>query len=646
MLLDDLRQFRRRFDRRVATVMAHDTVMAAVAFEVAIAAAYQRLGHPVEPLEFWQGTLTFAAISLVVFFFTGLYRGLWHFASWRDLAAIARAVTLAILTFLPVAFVATRLADLPRSALLLLWPILAVLLAAPRLLYRAHKDGNLRLAFDRRPGERIPILLLGTDAGAAAFIRALDRSRIASWRIVGVIDPHSRDIGRDIHGVRVLGGLGDLGAVVDRLAAKGMRPEKLVITTPAVRGGEARRLLDQADRLGLALARSPSPTELQGRDGATAEIQPIDVEDLLGRPRRELDRAAMQALVAGRRVLVTGAGGTIGSELCRQIAGLGPARLALVDNGEHNLYAIDLELGEVAPGVPRGAHLADVRDRARLAAIFQAERPELVFHAAAFKHVPLVEENPAEGTLSNVLGTRNVADLAQETGAAAMVLISTDKAVAPASVMGASKRVAELYCQALDLKSAPRDGTRFVVVRFGNVLGSTGSVVPLFQRQLARGGPLTVTDPEATRFFMTTGEAVELTLLASALAPRGETRGKVFVLDMGEPVRIADLARQMIRLAGKVPEREVKIVYTGLRPGEKLHETLEDLDEPVTRTEVEGILLAAPRTIDLGLLAPMIDQLVAAARAGLDEETKGLLRRIVPGYTAPAGGTRAAGSQS
>ncbi|WP_368744888.1 polysaccharide biosynthesis protein [Desertibaculum subflavum] len=645
MLLDEFRQFRRRFDRRVATVMAHDTVMAAVAFEVAIAVAYQRLDHPVGPFEFWQGTLGFAAISLAVFFLTGLYRGLWHFASWRDLAAIARAVSLAILVFLPVAFVATRLADLPRSALLLLWPILVVLLAGPRLLYRAYKDGNLRLVFDRRSGERVPILLLGTDAGAAAFIAALDRRRVASWRIVGLIDPRARDIGRDIHGVRILGGLDDLGRVVAQLAARGVRPEKLVITTPLVRGAEARRLLDQADRLGLALARSPAPTELQGRDGA-AEIRPIDVEDLLGRPRRELDRAAMQALIAGRRVLVTGAGGTIGSELCRQISGLGPAGLALVDNGEYNLYAIDLELAEAAPALPRRAHLADVRDRARLAGIFQVERPELVFHAAAFKHVPLVEDNPAEGTLSNVLGTRNVADLAQEIGAAAMVLISTDKAVAPASVMGASKRVAELYCQALDIKAAAKGGTRFVVVRFGNVLGSAGSVVPLFQRQLARGGPLTVTDPEATRFFMTTGEAVELTLLASALGPQSEARGKIFVLDMGEPVRIADLARQMIRLAGKVPEREIGIVYTGLRPGEKLHETLEDQDEPMSRTKVEGILLAAPRVIEHALLTPLIEQLTVAARAGLAEETKGLLHRIVPGYTAPVGDARAAGSQS
>jgi O-antigen biosynthesis protein WbqV len=646
MLLDDLRQFRRRFDHRVATVMAHDTVMAAAAFEIAVAAAYQRLSHPVAPFEFWQGTVAFAAIGLVVFFFTGLYRGLWHFASFRDLLAIARAVTLAILVFLPVAFVATRLADLPRSALLLLWPVLAVLLAGPRLLYRAYKDGNLGLVFDRRPGQRMPILLLGSEAGAADFIRGLARRPDAPWRVVGMIDPRDRDVGRDIHGVRVLGGVADLAAVVERLAARGARPEKLVITTPLIRGAEARRLFDVADRLGLALARSPIPTELQDRDGRGAEVQPIDVEDLLGRPRRELDRAAMRALVAGRRVLVTGAGGTIGSELCRQIAALEPAAMALVDHSEHNLYSIDLELGEIAPKLVRSAHLADIRDRARIAGIFQAERPELVFHAAAFKHVPLVEENVAEGTLSNVLGTRNVADAAQEAGAVAMVLISTDKAVAPASVMGASKRVAELYCQALDRKAGSKDGTRFVVVRFGNVLGSAGSVVPLFRRQLARGGPLTVTDPQATRFFMTTGEAVELTLLASALGPSLEAHGKVFVLDMGEPVRISDLARQMIRLAGKVPEREVRIVYTGLRPGEKLHETLEDRDEPLNRTEIDGILLAAPRTVELALLTPLIDQLIAAARAGLTEETKGLLRRIVPGYTAPAAASRAAGSQS
>lgn len=642
MLFEELRRLRHRFDRRVATVMAHDVVMAALAFELAIWAAYFRLSHPVEPLAYWPGTAGFAAIAFSVFLLTGLYRGLWHFASFRDLMAIVRAVTLTILVFLPVAFLTTRLADLPRSALVLLWPILIVLLAGPRLLYRAYKDGDLRLVLDRRPGDRIPILLIGADAGTEAFLRAHSRRQVVTYRVVGIVEPRGRHLGRDIHGVRVLGRLDDLAGIIERLDSRGLKPEKLVVTTPGLRGETMRKLLDEADRFGLALTRMPSA----GGIGAGEEMRPIEVEDLLGRPRRELDRDAMRELIAGKRVLVTGAGGTIGSELCRQIAGLAPARIVLIDNGEHNLYAIDLELSETAPDIPRISHLADVRDKGRVQAIFQAEKPELIFHAAAFKHVPLVEENPTEGTLSNVLGTRIVADAAQEAGVRAMVLISTDKAVAPVSIMGASKRVAELYCQALDLRAASRGGTRYAIVRFGNVLGSTGSVVPLFQRQLARGGPLTVTHPDATRYFMTTGEAVELTLLASSLIERQEEHGRVFVLDMGTPVRITDLARQMIRLAGKVPEREVPIVFTGLRPGEKLHETLEDTGEPIDMTAIDGILLASPRSIDLGLLGPMIDQVVATARAGRAEETKGLLHRIVPGYTAPTTEARTAGAHS
>lgn len=642
MLFEELRRLRHRFDRRVAIVMAHDVVMAALAFELAIWAAYFRLSHPVEPLAYWPGTAGFAAIAFSVFLLTGLYRGLWHFASFRDLAAIVRAVTLTILVFLPLAFLTTRLSDLPRSALLLLWPILVVLLAGPRLLYRAYKDGNLRLVLDRRPGERIPILLIGADTGTEAFLRAQSRRQVVSYRAVGIVEPRGRHLGRDIHGVRVLGTLNDLASIIERLDARGLKPEKLVVTTPGLRGEAMRKLLDEADRFGLALTRMPAASDL----GSAEEVRPIEVEDLLGRPRRELDRDAMRHLVTGKRVLVTGAGGTIGSELCRQIVSLAPARIALIDNGEHNLYAIDLELSEAAPDIPRIAHLADVRDKARVQAIFQAEKPELIFHAAAFKHVPLVEENPTEGTLSNVLGTRIVADAAHEAGVRAMVLISTDKAVAPVSIMGASKRVAELYCQALDLRGATRGGTRYAIVRFGNVLGSTGSVVPLFQRQLARGGPLTVTHPDATRYFMTTGEAVELTLLASSLIEGQEERGRVFVLDMGTPVRITDLARQMIRLAGKVPEKEVPIVFTGLRPGEKLHERLEDTGEPIDMTAIDGILLASPRSIDLGLLGPMIDQVVAAARAGRTEDTKGLLHRIVPGYTAPTTEARTAGAHS
>ena len=356
-----------------------------------------------------------------------------------------------------------------------------------------------------------------------------------------------------------------------------------------------------------------------------------------------LDREAMARLIRGRRILVTGAGGTIGSELARQIAALSPARLILVDNSEFMLYAIDGELRERWPELAIHPVLADVRERIRVAAVVALEQPQIVFHAAALKHVPMVESNPIEGVLTNAIGSRNVAETARTYGAQLVVMISTDKAVDPASVMGATKRLAEAICQALDLDEARRTqgagslaspdgrGTRFVTVRFGNVLGSTGSVVPLFQRQLAAGGPLTVTHPEVSRFFMTVREAVELVLEASA-SDDGDSRGKIFVLEMGKPVRIVDLARQMIRLAGFTPERDIRVTYIGLRPGEKLHEALFHAAESPVPTRNPALRLAAPRTADYAVLARSIDELEEHARAGRDARALDLLHRLVPEY--------------
>jgi FlaA1/EpsC-like NDP-sugar epimerase len=336
-------------------------------------------------------------------------------------------------------------------------------------------------------------------------------------------------------------------------------------------------------------------------------------------------------------VLVTGAGGTIGSELVRQICRLGPVEIALLDNGEFNLYQIDLEVAESHAALPRRAILADIRDRQRLEQAMAEARPELVFHAAALKHVPMVEANPFEGVLTNAIGTRNVADACRAAGVAAMVQISTDKAVNPSSVMGASKRIAESYCQALDIVEAAgsRRTTRFITVRFGNVLGSTGSVVPLFQRQLAAGGPLTVTDPEMKRYFMTVREAVELVLQATALGSAGEAAGKIFVLDMGEPVKILDLAKQLIRLAGKRPEIDIAIKFTGLRPGEKLFEEIFHGAEPLLPTACNGILLASPRAGDAAALGQAVDQLRQACERGDAATLQLLLHRMVPEYRPP-----------
>ena len=618
-----------RLNKRIAIVAVHDVFMSALSFELAVWLRYQTYGKPQEFFFLWHGTAVFTVVCALVFWRMGLYRGIWHYASLSDLIAIVKAVTLAILIYLPVMFVLDRLANFPRSAMILNWPLLVAFLVASRLLYRFSKDGDLRAVFERADDGRVPVLLIGAGDEAETFIRAMARDRQASYRVVGIVDHKRSRIGRDIRGVTVLGGLDDIEAVVKRLERKGRKPQRLIITWSKLDGMTIGGLLEQAESLGLTLSRVPRLTDFQsgGNSGAKLEVQPVQVEDLLGRPQQVLDRAAMRALVSGRRVLITGAGGTIGAELARQIAALAPAHVSLLDNGEHALYQIDLEFSESWPELSRHPILGDVRDAKRLAVVFEREQPELVFHAAAFKHVPMVEGNPTEGVLTNVIGTANVAESCQAAGVAVMVQISTDKAVNPTSVMGASKRIAEMICQGLSVSSS---SCRFVTVRFGNVLGSTGSVVPLFQRQLARGGPLTVTDPNVTRYFMTTREAVELILQATAAEPTGDEEGKIFVLDMGKPVRILDLARQMIRLAGLTPEIDIPIVFTGLRPGEKLYEELLHEGEAPRATQLTGVNLAASRVIDHAFLSAQVKQLAAAARARDTAQTLALICRLVP----------------
>jgi FlaA1/EpsC-like NDP-sugar epimerase len=613
-------------NRRVATVALHDLFMAAASIELAIGLRYALAGEPVTPLALWPATLGLTAIAAIVFASMGLYRGIWHYASFRDLVAIVKAVTLTLLLFVALQFLLTRLDQVPRSALVMEWPLLVLMLAGPRLAYRAWKDGDLRRAFERDTDRRVPVLLVGAGQAAETFMRDMARRKAAGYRVVGMVDDRPTRQGRDIHGIRVLGDLASIPAVVERLTRAGNRPHRMIVADESVDGAAMRHLFDTADSLGLTLARLPRLTDFRASENPAPEVRPVDVEDLLGRPQKVLDRQAMSRLIAGRRVLITGAGGTIGSELARQIAEFAPAKLCLFENGEHNLYQIDLELAETRAAIPRAAILGDVRDAARLDEVFRIERPELVFHAAAFKHVPLSETNPSEALLTNAIGTRRVADACVAHGVQAMVQISTDKAVNPSGVMGASKRVAEMVCQAL---SVARRGCRFVTVRFGNVLGSTGSVVPLFQRQLARGGPLTVTHPDMTRYFMTTREAVALILQAAAGGQADP--GKIFVLDMGEPVRVLDVARQMIRLAGLRPDEDIKIEFTGVRPGEKLREELFHMSERLVATPQEGILLAAPRVVDQRELYPLLDQLAEAAARDWPRALA-LLTRLVPEF--------------
>ncbi len=616
-------------------VFVHDVIMAALSFVVAL---WLRLGDGVfllKPDALVLNTALFTLCAAAVFRFMGLYRGLWRYASLNDLMAITKAVSLAMLVYLPVGFVFTRLDQLPRSLVVIQGLVLMVMIGAPRFGYRLFKDGRLDLR--QRSGPRVPTLLIGAGDGAELFVRAMDQGT-AYYRVVGLIESERSRVGYKMHGVEVLGHIDDdLGALIARLTEEGERPQRLVITNDDLSGERISALLELSESLGISLSRLPKLTEFKNGVVDRLEVRPIAIEDLLNRPQTVLDRMGMRELIAGRTVLVTGAGGSIGSELVRQISDFGPRRLILLDNSEYHLYLIDMELGTRHKELDRLPMLADVRDRGKVHAVLSAERPDLVFHAAALKHVPMVELHPTEGVLTNVSGTRNLADACRAVGVRAMVMISTDKAVNPTNAMGATKRVAESYCQALDVIEAARPGgTRFVTVRFGNVLGSTGSVVPLFQKQLAAGGPITVTHPDVERYFMTIREAVELVLQASVLRSRevaGEAAGgRLFVLDMGDPVRIQDLAKQMIRLAGLRPGEDIKIEFTGMRPGEKLFEELFHKAEELVPTAVKGIQLASPRVVDHAVLARALDVLIEAARSGDVDDTLGRLRALVPEY--------------
>jgi len=617
--------------RRAQIAFIHDLAMTALSFAIAL---YLRLGDSLlwyvdQYLLVGCGLMT--AIGAVVYWFSGLYRGVWRYASMRDLTAIAKAVSLVILIFVVVMFLWTRLEFLPRSVPLINWFILMALLGGPRLLYRLYRDRELGVDREDRRYNRVPVVLIGAGDGAELFIRGLERTPNRPYRVVGIISERADRVGQQIHGVRVIGHVDAIEAALDTGNRRQPAPQRMILTKDTFDGAIVRNVFAAATERGMTVARMPRITDLRSGEVDRIEPRPIDVEDLLGRPQTPLDRFAMKSLIEGRRVLVTGAGGSIGSELVRQISGLAPNAIALLDHSEFSLYTIDREMVETHPDVERVAMIADVRDPARIDSCFSSFKPEIVFHAAALKHVPLVEENPCEGVLTNVLGTVHVADACQAHGVRTMVQVSTDKAVNPTNVMGMTKRIAEQYCQALDLADKTNSGTNFVTVRFGNVLGSTGSVIPLFQRQLESGGPLTVTHPDMTRYFMTIREAVELILMASATATTSPIEnGRIFVLDMGEPVRIMDLAEQMIRLSGREPGIDIKIEVTGCRPGEKLFEEVFHASEKLVPAEISGLFLASPRAIEIDELKRQLNTLATNAREGDAAAVLAKIETLVP----------------
>ena len=602
---------------RLAVVL-HDLAMVGLAWTVSNWLRYSLEANPPSGPWLAPDVAIVLLVQGVVLWWTGLYKGLWRFASLPDLWNILRAAGIGALGVAVALFLYDRLDSVPRSVLAIYPVVLAVLLGMPRLAYRYWKDSRFEL-FERKPARRV--LILGAGRAGEALLRELAHD--TRYRPVGLLDDKASLRGARVHGVPVLGTLERLPEFTREVAA-----EMLLIAMPSATTAQMRRVVELCEQADVPFRTVPRLEDVVAGRMASSELKEVAIEDLLGRDPVRLDWDSMRAGLSGQRVLVTGGGGSIGAELCRQLARLGVESLAILELSEFNLYRIDQELRREFPDLLVEAILGDCGDAVACERIFARIRPQVVLHAAAYKHVPLLQGQVREAFRNNVLGTRVTAQLADRYGVGCFVLISTDKAVNPSSVMGACKRAAEIFCQNFAAQSA----TRFVTVRFGNVLDSAGSVVPLFREQIRNGGPVTVTHPEIARYFMTIPEACQLILQAGVLGKGGE----IFALDMGEPVTIRYLAEQMIRLAGKLPGRDVAIVYTGLRPGEKLFEELFHANENYQATQHDKIFLAQPRVVSWELLNAQLRQAEASVRDCDDEALRRCLNTLVPDFSSIA----------
>jgi len=566
-------------------------------------------------LKFSIGLLVLLAVHGAACRWAGLYRGMWIFASLPDLKRVLKAVGVSLVAVLVVLAVDRSLPNIPRSMAILYPLCLLVTMGGGRAAWRMWKEHRL---YGGLKGAGKPVVVVGAGTGGAMLARELERS--PDWRVVALVDDDAAKHGLELHGRPVAGCIGDLPQVL-----KDFKAQHVILAMPSAATEALSRAADLAVRAGAHTFTVPGLEDLMGGKVAINAMRPVEIEDLLGRDPVLIQTEHVMAMIQGKTVLVTGAGGSIGSELCRQLLRFSPARLVLFDVSEFVLYGIDQQLSQTGHGVQIIPLVGDVKDVKRLDEVFSRYQPQLVFHAAAYKHVPLMEvDNAWQAVRNNVLGTMRVAQAAVRHGVERFVLVSTDKAVNPTNVMGATKRLAEMVCEALH---DPAGATQFEMVRFGNVLGSTGSVIPKFQEQIARGGPVTVTHPEINRFFMSIPEAAQLVLQAACMGRGGE----VFVMDMGEPVKIVDLARNLIRLSGYA-EDEIRIEFTGLRPGEKLFEELLADAEQTRETPHPKLRIARSRPVESGFLEALSAWLDQGGPVS-DEMVREGLHRWVPEYT-------------
>ena len=597
-----------------AGVFLHDVLMIPAAWYLAYWLRFNLGTIPENSLQV--ATLMLPVVVLCQsfsYFVFGLYRGIWRFASLYDFIRIGKSVYVGALIATLVIFAVTGMQHVPRSVIPLYMILLFVFLGGNRALYRSFKDQRMRAGGGKR------VLIIGAGESAQMLARDMLQHAQGEYLPVGMIDDNPDKLNREIHGIQVLGRFDDIPDVTARQSI-----DLIVIAIPSLSSARMQNLVSICENAGTEFKTVPRLEDLISGQVTVNSIQEVSIEDLLGREKIELDRALMQAGLSGKVIMVTGGGGSIGTELCRQVAGFVPEALIVFERSEFSLYRIQTELERRYPQLNLVSVLGDVCDRQVVENVTQRYRPDMIFHAAAYKHVPILQAHPAEAVKNNITGTRIAAEAASQFNCDKFVFISTDKAVNPTSILGATKRTGEIYCEGMNTVSS----TRFITVRFGNVLGSDGSVVPLFREQVRAGGPLTVTHPDMTRYFMTIREACQLILQASVV----EEEGGIYVLDMGDPVRIDYLAEQMIRLSGKTPGEDIEIRYVGLRPGEKLYEELFYDDESKERTGNDKVFRARHVPADWRKVKQVIARLEQSLVTVEDHEIKRLLAELVPQY--------------
>jgi FlaA1/EpsC-like NDP-sugar epimerase len=566
-------------------------------------------------------------VRLTVFSYAGLYRGMWRFVGMRDLISLIQAVTLSSILSVVLLFLIFRLESYPRSVFIIDWFVVLILIGGSRFAYRLYREGWFNGPFrgQDKNGNSKKVLIVGAGKAGEIILREILGNSHYGFIPIGFVDDNRSKRNLTIHGYRVLGNTRDIHRIT-----KEHNIDEIFLAIPSASSKAKRRIVRICKGSGAMFKTLPAMGQLLNGTVTVNALREVRIEDLLGREPARLDAGAIKEYLRGKTVMITGAGGSIGSELCRQVAQFSPRRLVLYERSEFNLYQIQMNLQELYPDLEVHAVIGDVLNQGRAERTLGQFEPEVVFHAAAYKHVPLMELNSEEALRNNVYGTWVLARLSHTYGVKKFVMISTDKAVRPTNIMGASKRIAELICQGIGRDSK----TKFVTVRFGNVLNSVGSVIPLFKRQIAKGGPVTVTHPEIYRYFMTIPESVQLIMQAGAMGKGGE----IFILDMGEPVKIVDLARDMITLSGLEPDKDIKIVFTGLRPGEKLYEELLTDGEKITSTLHEKIKVAGAGKIDWQALMEKVEHMLESLKDGFSKTTIETVRDIVPEFQPENGG--------